>query len=87
MKISPCHSLSKARRTQSGYVVMTLLAMLSVLLVFIMVNMRYLRDLDRELRLVERAQMHRLQKTAPKRTVSMSVTNAPGSESIAIIKQ
>ena len=87
MNLLYAKSIANARSSQRGYAVISLLVMLSVMLLFIMANLRYLRDLDRELRLTERQQIHRLQKTAPKQPISMSVTNTPGGETIAIIKR
>lgn len=82
MKISHVNRISAGRSNERGYVVMTLLAMLAVLLLFIMVNIRYLRDLDRELKLVEREQIHRLQKRTAKPTALVAVTNGSPNDTV-----
>jgi hypothetical protein len=69
--------IANARLRQRGYAVISLLVMLSVMLLFIMANMHYLRDLNRELRLTERLQIQRLQKRVAQSTASAATNAVP----------
>jgi len=51
-----------ARRGERGFLVIALLAIIAIMLVYINVSMRLLGSLKRELRLVEQAQIQRLEK-------------------------
>jgi hypothetical protein len=76
MKMRPLHTppftfhVSRFTRRQSGSAVIVIMALLSILLLYMAYNLRTLANLGRELRLLERQQTHRLQAAAPK-------TNAP----------
>ena len=60
-------------RRQSGSAVIVVMALLAILLVYVAGNIRTLANLGRELRLLERQQIRRLQSSAP-RTNSTPVT-------------
>jgi hypothetical protein len=51
-----------ARRSERGFLVIALLAIISIMLLYINFNMRLLGSLKRDLRLVEQAQIQRLEK-------------------------
>ena len=76
MKLRPLHAprstLSAPRSTgrQSGSAVIVIMALLAILLLYTAYNLHTLANLGRELRLLERQQTRRLQKTAP-------TTNSP----------
>lgn len=57
-------------RKESGSAVIVIMALLSILLLYMAYNLRTLANLGRELRLLERQQTHRLQAIATK-------TNSP----------
>jgi hypothetical protein len=77
MNLLRTKSIVIARSSQRGYAVISLLVMLSVMLLFIMANMHYLRDLNRELRLTERQQIQRLQKRVAQSTASVATNAVP----------
>ena len=58
------HHVSRPRRRQSGSAVIVVLALLAIILVYVAGNLRTLNNLGRELKLVERQQIHRLQTAA-----------------------
>jgi hypothetical protein len=67
MKISPRNDpifacQPHARRGERGFVVIALMVILSIMLIYINVNMRLLANLKRELKLVEQAQIQRLER-------------------------
>ena len=80
MNISLSKSAKPGRQDERGFIVIALLVVLSILLIYVMVNLRYLNDLKRELRLFEREQIKRLQKPATKSTASSPVTNLMSGE-------
>jgi hypothetical protein len=61
------------KRRQSGSAVVVVIALLAILLVYVAGNIRTLSNLARELRLLERQQIRRLQ-TPPQRTNSLPAT-------------
>jgi hypothetical protein len=75
MRILTCHPLPDrslgltARRRQKGMAVIVVLALVSLVLVYVAANLRTLHHLTSDLKLIERAQKQRLQ----------SVTEAGGS--------
>lgn len=76
MKISRnIHSSAQHRiRTQAGMAVIVVMALIAIVLIFIAGNLRTIRNLDRDIKLLERSQIHRLQATGG--TNTLSVTNA-----------
>ena len=64
------------RRRQSGSAVIVVMALLAIILVYVAGNLRTLHNLGRELRLIERQQIRRLQKAA-------TSTNAPPAITVA----
>jgi hypothetical protein len=54
--------------------VIVVMVLISIVLIFIAGNLRTIRNLDRDLKLVERTQIHRLQ--SANSTNTLSVTNA-----------
>lgn len=76
MKLSPLHAsrftsqFSRSPRRQSGSAVIVVMALLAILLVYMAGNLRTLTNLGRELKLVERQQIRRLEAVAPR-------TNSP----------
>jgi len=82
MKLSPHHAsrithhVSRAPRRQSGSAVVVVIALLAIILIYVAGNLRTLTNLGRELRLLERQQIHRLQAVTPK-------TNSPPATTIS----
>ena len=76
MKLSPLHAsrftlqVSRRPRRQSGSAVIVVLALLAIMLIYVASNLRTLYSLGCELKLLERQQVQRLQKTG-------QATNAP----------
>jgi flagellar basal body-associated protein FliL len=76
MKLPPFHAsritpyASRPRRRQSGSAVIIVMALVTIILVYVAANIRTLSSLGHELKLLERQQTRRLQMAAPK-------TNAP----------
>ena len=69
-------SLTPCRRRQSGSAVIVVMALVAIILVYVAGNLRTLHNLGRELRLIERQQVRRLQRaTQP--------TNAPPAITVA----
>jgi Tfp pilus assembly protein PilX len=58
------HHVSRPRRRQSGSAVIVVLALLSIILIYVAGNLRTLNNLNRELKLLERQQTRRLQTAA-----------------------
>ena len=75
MKLLP-HNATTRRTNERGYIVIALLFILSILLIYAMVNARYLNDLRRELQLFEREQIKRLEKRATKTAAWFPSTNS-----------
>ncbi len=57
---------SRSSRGQSGSAVIIIMALVAILLVYVAGNLKTLSNLGRELRLIERQQIRRLQTTAAK---------------------
>jgi hypothetical protein len=72
MKISP----GSTRRRQDGVAVIVILALLSILLIYVLANARSLHHLGRELKLLEQRQVQRLNSRAIT-TNSVPTTTAP----------
>jgi len=90
MKLRPHHAppftfhVSRFTRRQSGSAVIVIMALLSILLLYMAYNLQTLANLGRELRLLERQQTRRLQATAPKTNAPPALiisTNSPPSRS------
>jgi hypothetical protein len=63
MKLLPPHR--HGRRRQRGFLVIAMLAIISIMLVYIAANLHVLAALKRDIRLVEQKQVLRLSKTFP----------------------
>ncbi len=63
MKLPFVHTFSP-RRHESGSAIIVVLALLAIIMIYVASNLRTLDNLDRELKLVERQQLHRLQAAA-----------------------
>jgi hypothetical protein len=64
------HHVSRSPRRQSGSAVIVVMALLAIILIYVAGNLRTLTNLGRELKLLERQQIRRLQNASPR-------TNAP----------
>jgi hypothetical protein len=68
MKMLPLHvsrftfHVSRHPRRQSGSAVIVVMALLAIILIYVVGNLKTLANLGRELRLLERKQIRRLQK-------------------------
>ena len=60
--LSPHHN---RRRNQSGFLVIALLAIITIMLIYIAANLRVLAALKQDIRLVEQKQVQRLNRTFP----------------------
>ena len=90
MKLPPLHAprstlhAPRSPARQSGSAVIVIMALLSILLLYMAYNLQTLANLGRELRLLERQQTRRLQATAPKTNAPPALiisTNSPPSRS------
>ena len=75
MKLPAVHASRRPGR-QAGSAVIVVLALLTIIMIYVAGNLRTLTSLDRELKLLERQQIHRLQATA-------SATNSPPASVLA----
>ena len=71
-----------ARRGERGFLVIALLAIIAIMLIYVNVNLRLLNNLKRELKLVEQAQIQRLEKTGAQplplaNTIASRATSTP----------
>ena len=73
MKLLPNNAAR--RKNDGGFIVIALMVILSILLIYSVTNLRYLSDLKRELQLLEKEQIKRLEKRSPKTTASLAATN------------
>ena len=73
MNLSPFHA-SRPPRRQSGSAVIVVMALLAIILIYVAGNLRTLTNLGRELKLLERQQIHRLQNVAPKTNSVPAIT-------------
>jgi hypothetical protein len=65
MKTLPLQATARARhRTQNGSAVLVVIALLAIVLAYLSFNLRALERLHREIKLVERHQIQRLQSTS-----------------------
>jgi len=82
MKISAQNQGSRcrhpaARRSERGFLVIALLAIVAIMLIYVNVNIRLLGNLKRELKLVEQQQIQRLEKMgAQPLPLTNTITNA-----------
>jgi len=83
MNLSPQNQGSRltrpaVRRSERGFLVIALLAILAIMLIYVNANVRLLGHLKRELKLVEHKQILRLEKTGaqPWRLTNIA-TNSP----------
>ena len=75
----PLHNVSHPRHRQAGSAVIVVLALLVIIMIYIAGNLRTLNSLDRELKLIERQQVRRLQKAgaaANSPPAAIIITNA-----------
>jgi hypothetical protein len=63
------------RANERGFLVIALLAIITIMLLYIAANLHVLAALKRDLRVVEQKQVRRLNRSFP--PVSVTVTNAP----------
>jgi hypothetical protein len=69
MKTLPLQATTRARRhTQNGSTVLVVIALLAIVLAYLSFNLRALERLRREIKLVERHQIQRLQSTSGSQT-------------------
>lgn len=73
--MKPLASTHRQRQGQRGFLVIALLAIISIMLVYIAANLHVLASLKRDLRLVEQKQVQRLNKAYPSPTAAP--TNSP----------
>ena len=77
------HHASRPRRRQSGSAVIVVMALLTIIMVYIASNLRTINSLGRELKLLERQQIRRLQAatqttdTPPAATISTNPVSRP----------
>jgi hypothetical protein len=77
MKLRP--SNSNRRHDQRGFLVIALLAIITIMLIYIAANLHVLAALKRDLRLVEQKQVQRLNQSFPK---TAAFTNAAPAVSV-----
>lgn len=73
MNLSSFHA-SRPPRRQSGSAVIVVMALLAIILIYVAGNLRTLTNLGRELKLLERQQIHRLQNVTPKTNSVPAIT-------------
>ena len=73
MNLSSFHA-SRPPRRQSGSAVIVVMALLAIILIYVAGNLRTLTNLGRELKLLERQQIHRLQNVAPRTNSVPAIT-------------
>ncbi len=66
--------VSRSPHRQSGSAVIIVMTLLALILIYVAGNLRTLTNLGRELKLVERQQIHRLQNTTPKTNSAPAIT-------------
>jgi len=77
------HYASRPRRRQSGSAVIVVMALLTIIMVYVASNLRTINSLGRELKLLERQQIRRLQavtqtpNTPPAATISTNPVSRP----------
>jgi hypothetical protein len=75
--------VSRPRRRQAGSAVIVVFALLAIILVYVASNLRTINSLGRELKVLERQQIHRLQaltqttNTPPAATISTNPVSRP----------
>jgi hypothetical protein len=65
---------SDSRRQRGFFLIVVMLALVTIMLVYVMANLRILASLKRDIRIIEQKQVQRLEKLTPSALV---VTNAP----------
>ena len=73
--MKPLASTHRHRQGQRGFLVIALLAIISIMLIYIAANLHVLASLKRDIRLVEQKQVQRLNKAYPSPTAA--TTNSP----------
>ena len=68
----------RSRQRERGIAVVVVLAILSILLMVIASNLCHLNDLGREIRLIEKKQIRRIEARENMRTNATDVASAPG---------
>jgi hypothetical protein len=79
MKIPPANRSSfglKFRHHDRGTAVIVVMALIAIVLIFMAGNLRTIRNLDRDVKLLERAQNRRLQPSIPAAHSPSAATNA-----------
>jgi hypothetical protein len=77
------HHASRPRRREAGSAVIVVFALLAIILVYVASNLRTINSLGRELKVLERQQIHRLQaltqttNTPPATTISTNPVSRP----------
>ena len=66
--------VSRPPRRQAGSAVIVVMALLAIILIYVAGNLRTLTNLGRELRLLERQQIRRLQNVAPRTNSPPAIT-------------
>ena len=72
------------RRRDRGVAVVVVLAIISIVLVFVAANLRSLHRLGQEMRMIEKKQVHRLDLQAAGQAISNSPTNVAVSVSTPV---
>ncbi len=75
-KESPGHRIKARRRHEQGSAALVVIAILAIVLIYVASNLKTLEHLNREIKLVERRQIHRLQSISIS-TNSVTPTVAP----------
>jgi hypothetical protein len=78
------HHVSRPPRRQSGSAVIVVMALLAIILVYVAGNLKTLANLGRELKLLERQQIRRLQKVSPKTNAPPAITISTNSTSTSL---
>lgn len=68
------HRVSSPPRRQSGSAVIVVMALLAIILIYVAGNLRTLTNLGRELKLLERQQIRRLQGASPRTNPPPAIT-------------
>ena len=78
------HHVSRPPRRQSGSAVIVVMALLAIILVYVAGNLRTLTSLGRELKLLERQQIRRLQSASPRTNPPPAITISTNSISTSL---
>ena len=77
------HHVSPPPRRHSGSAVIVVMALLAIILVYVAGNLKTLANLGRELKLLERQQIRRLQIVSPRTNAPPAITISTNSNSRA----